>query len=95
MGGQHRARSKFEEVRNSLNQLAQIQSNYESLMEDKKRLQKLLKRRNQKLHYFGREQRTQTILNESIDIESVRDTRAYLRRVDVEGVNQGSGTSMS
>ena len=40
--------ASFEEVRNSLNQLAQIQSNYESLMEDNKRLQKLLKRQKSK-----------------------------------------------
>ena len=40
--------ASFEEVRNSLNQLAQIQSNYESLMEDNKRLQRLLKRQKSK-----------------------------------------------
>ena len=40
--------ASFEEVRNSLNQLAQIQSDYESLMEDNKRLQKLLKRQKSK-----------------------------------------------
>ena len=88
--------ASFEEVRNSLNQLAQIQSNYESLMEDKKRLQKLLKRQKSKTALLLEENKElkQSSTNQSISNQSEIQEHS-LRQVDVEGVNQGSGTSMS
>ena len=60
--------ASFEEVRNSLNQLAQIQSDYESLMEDNKRLQKLLKRQKSKNTLLLEENKElrQSSMNQSI-----------------------------
>ena len=74
--------ASFEEVRNSLNQLAQIQSNYESLMEDKKRLQKLLKRQKSK---------TALLLEENKELRQSSTNQSILSQPEI----QESGTNMS
>ena len=88
--------ASFEEVRNSLNQLAQIQSNYECLVRENERLQKSLRKQRAKYALLLEENKE---LKESLPEEPISN-KPEIEDHNVRGdhdevVSQESGTNMS
>jgi len=88
--------ASFEEVENSLNQLTQIQSNYECLMRENERLQKSLRKQRAKNALLVEENKE---LKESLSdqpISNKPEIEHHNLRGDLdEVVSQESGTNMS
>ena len=88
--------ASFEEVRNSLNQLAQIQSNYECLVRENERLQKSLRKQRAKYALLLEENKE---LKESLPDQPTSNNPELeehnLRGDHDEVVSQESGTNMS
>ena len=88
--------ASFEEVENSLNQLTQIQSNYECLMRENERLQKSLRKQRAKNALLVEENKE---LKESLSdqpISNKPEIEDHNLRGDLdEVVSQESGTNMS
>ena len=88
--------ASFEEVRNSLNQLAQIQSNYECLVRENERLQKSLRKQRAKYALLLEENKE---LKESLPEEPISN-KPEIEDHNVRGdldevVSEDSGTNMS
>ena len=88
--------ASFEEVENSLNQLTQIQSNYECLMRENERLQKSLRKQRAKNALLVEENKE---LKESLSDQPISNKPEIedhnLRGGHDEVVSQESGTNMS
>ena len=88
--------ASFEEVENSLNQLTQIQSNYECLMRENERLQKSLRKQRAKNALLVKENKE---LKESLSDQPISNKPEIedhnLRGDHDEVVSQESGTNMS
>ena len=88
--------ASFEEVENSLNQLTQIQSNYECLMRENERLQKSLRKQRAKNALLVEENKE---LKESLSDQPISNKPEIedhnLRGDHDEVVSQESGTNMS
>ena len=88
--------ASFEEVENSLNQLTQIQSNYECLMRENERLQKSLRKQRAKNELLVEENKE---LKESLSDQPISNKPEIedhnLRGDHDEVVSQESGTNMS
>ena len=87
--------ASFEEVRNSLNQLAQIQNDYESLIEDNERLKDLLRKQKSKntllleeVKKLGESSTNQPLSNK------LKKEKHNLKRDNDEGASQESGSGM-
>ena len=87
--------ASFEEVRNSLNQLAQIQNDYESLIEDNERLKDLLRKQKSKntllleeVKKLGESSTNQPLSNK------LKKEKHNLKRDNDEGASQESGSDM-
>ena len=88
--------ASFEEVRNSLNQLAQIQSNYECLVRENERLQKSLRKQRAKYALLLEENKE---LKESLPDQPISN-KPEIEDHNVRGdhdevVSEDSGTNMS
>ena len=88
--------ASFEEVRNSLNQLAQIQSNYECLVRENERLQKSLRKQRAKYALLLEENKESKESLPDQPISNKPEIEDHNVRGDLdEVVSEDSGTNMS
>ena len=88
--------ASFEEVRNSLNQLAQIQNNYECLVRENERLQESLRKQRSKYALLLEENKGLKESSSNQSISNKPELKEHKLRGDHnEEVSQVSGTNMS